>query len=149
MRGDILEFVRLLFVPDNLVIMMQLFRCPLAVKRFIITRQNHQATIAILFAEVGHTLSGNIGILFRAINLAFHVLIREQIRVEDHLADIAKKTNPFRPVSAQTNAANQRTLVDVQLQHFVHFFEQMLHIMFRMPRTVAYQAYIRVNKLQL
>ena len=91
MRGDILEFVRLLFVPDNLVIMMQLFRCPLAVKRFIITRQNHQATIAILFAEVGHTLSGNIGILFRAINLAFHVLIREQIRVEDHLADIAKK----------------------------------------------------------
>ena len=54
MRGDILEFVRLLFVPDNLVIMMQLFRCPLAVKRFIITRQNHQATIAILLTEVGH-----------------------------------------------------------------------------------------------
>ncbi len=35
----ILEFVRLLFVPDNLVIMMQLFRCPLAVKCFIITLQ--------------------------------------------------------------------------------------------------------------
>ncbi len=40
MRGDILEFVRLLFVPDNLVIMMQLFRCPLAVKCFIIMKEN-------------------------------------------------------------------------------------------------------------
>lgn len=37
MRRDIFEFVRLLFVPDNLVIMMQLFRCPLTVKRFIVT----------------------------------------------------------------------------------------------------------------
>ena len=76
MRGDILEFVRLLFVPDNLVIMMQLFRCPLAVKRFIITRQNHQASIAILLTEVGHTLSGNIGILFRASNLLYVVPAR-------------------------------------------------------------------------
>ncbi len=32
---------------------------------------------------------------------------------------------------------------------FIHFFEQMLHIMFRMARAVADQPYIRIDKLQL
>ena len=47
------------------------------------------------------------------------------------------------------NPTNERALVDVQLQHFVHFFKQMLHVMFRMTRAVTDQPDIRIDKLQL
>lgn len=49
----------------------------------------------------------------------------------------------------QPHAADQRTIVDIELQHFVHFFKQMLHVMFRMTRAVTDQPDIRIDKLQL
>ncbi|MNS83470.1 hypothetical protein D3C72_1172580 [compost metagenome] len=149
MRGDIFEFVGLFFVPDNFIVMMQQFCRAEVIERLVVTGEDRHAAVAVLFAEIAHAFSGNIGVLFRAVNLAFHVLIREQIRIENHLANIAEKTDSLCPVAAETHAANQRAIVNVELKHFVHFFEQMRHIMLRMARAVANQPHVRVDELQL
>ena len=139
----------LLFIPDNFIIVVQEIGGTLAVQRLVLAGKHHQAAIAVLLAEVGHALGGDVSILFRSVDFAFHVLMRKQVWIEHRLADIAQKTNPLRPVAAQPYAANQRAIVDVELQHLVHLFEQMLHIMLRMTRAVADQPYIRIDKLQL
>jgi hypothetical protein len=148
-RGNIFELVGLLFVPDNFVVMMQKFGSAGAVQRFIVAGEDRQTPVAVLFAEIAHAFCCDIGVLFRTVNLAFHVFVWKQVRIKNDLTDIAQKTDALCPVSPLPHAANQRAIVDIELQHFVHFFKQMLHVMFRMTRAVTDQPDIRIDKLQL
>ena len=149
MRGDVLELVGLFFVPDNFIVMMQEFCSPVAVECLIVTRQDHQAAVTVFLPKIADALGRNIDILFRAVDFAFHVFVREKVGIEYHLTDVTQEANPLCPVAAQPHAANQWPIVDVELQHLVHLFEQVLHIMLRMARAVADQPDIRIDKLQL
>ena len=66
-----------------------------------------------------------------------------------HGFDSNSPGNHEKVLQLQPHAADQRAIVDVELQHLVHLFEQMLHIVLRMARAVADQPYIRIDKLQL
>ena len=139
----------LLFIPDNFIIVVQEIGGTLAVQRFVLPGEHHQAAIAILLTEVGHTLGGDVSILFRAVDFAFHVFMRKQVWIEHRLADIAQKTNPLRPVAAKADATDQRPVIGGKLQHFIDLFQQMLHIVLGVARAVANQPHVRVDKLQL
>ena len=139
----------LLFIPDNFIIVVQKVGGTLAIQRFVLSGKHHQTAIAVLFAEVGHAFGGDVSILFRSVDFAFHILMRKQVRIEHRLTDIAKETNPLRPVTAESNASDQRPVIGGKLQHFINLFQQMLHVVLGMARAVAYQPHVRVNKLQL
>ena len=94
----------------------------LAVQRFVLAGEYHQTTIAVFLAEIVDALGPDISILFRPVDLPFHVFRRKQIGVKNSLTHIAKETDPFRPIAAQTDAANQRSIVSIKLQHFIDFF---------------------------
>ncbi|MNV80967.1 hypothetical protein D3C71_1746020 [compost metagenome] len=119
------------------------------IQRLVVAGEDRHAAVAVLLAEVTDAFGGDIHVLFRAVDLAFHVLVREQIRIEHYLANIAEKADPLCPVAAEAHTANQRAIVNVELKHFVHFFEQMRHIVFRVARAVANQPHVRVDELQL
>jgi|GEM_PF-6898703 len=51
--------------------------------------------------------------------------------------------------AAKADAADQRPVIGSELQHFIDLFQQMLHIVLGMPRAVANQPHVRVDKLQL
>ena len=92
MRRDIFKLMGLLFIPDNFIIVVQEIGGTLAVQRLVLAGKHHQAAIAVLLAEVGHALGGDVSILFRSVDFAFHVLMRKQVWIEHRLADIAQKT---------------------------------------------------------
>ncbi len=77
MRGDVFELVGLLFVPDDFIVMMQCGRAALIIQRLIVTRQDHQAAVAVFLTKIADALGGDIEILFRPVDLAFHVFVRE------------------------------------------------------------------------
>mgnify|MGYP005849628129 CR=1 FL=1 len=93
MRGNVFELVGLLFVPDNFVVMVQKLGGAGAVQRFIVAGKDHQTPIAVLFTEIAHAFSCDVGVLLRAIDFAFHVFVRKEVRIKNDLTDIAQKTD--------------------------------------------------------
>ena len=72
---------------------------------------NTSATLAASSREIANTVKSR------------HVFIREQVRIEHHLANVAQEPNPLCPVAPQPDTTNERALINIELQHLVHFFE--------------------------
>lgn len=148
MRRDIFKLMGLLFIPDNFIIVVQEIGGTLAVQRLVWResttggdRGSSRGSWSRTWWRCRHTLP-----VGRFCLPCSHA---ETGLIEHRPADIAQKTNPLRPVAAKADAADQRPVIGSELQHFIDLFQQMLHIVLGMPRAVANQPHVRVDKLQL